>query len=289
MSFTNHHSSFKSSKDGLNIFYQFWTQPNAKRFLVVQHGFSDHSDRYEHLVNYFQNSDVNIYALDSRGHGRSEGIRGHVGDFSDYVSDLADLINIVKKEEQTNKVFLLGHSMGGVIVLQYVLDPKNRQNLHALITSAPGLRVKMSLDKEIKKAAAEFLSTVFPSVTLDADLDTNYLSHDKLLVEKYNSDPLVHGKVSFKMATTFFNIGNEIYNKVHAIDIPVYIFHGEADGIVDVEGSKELFYKLTVKNKTLKIYPGLYHETMNEIPDKRETVLRDVKEFIDSIQSPFPV
>ncbi|MCB1191940.1 MAG: lysophospholipase [Leptospiraceae bacterium] len=288
MSFTNHHSSFKSSKDGMNIFYQFWTKPYAKRFLVIQHGFSDHSDRYENLVNHLQDSDINIYALDSRGHGRSDGIRGHVDEFSDYASDLGDLINIVKKEEKTEKVFLLGHSMGGVIVLQYTLEPQNQKNLHALITSAPALRVKMSLDKEIKKTVAGFLANIFPSFIIDADLNTNYLSHDKAVVEKYNSDPLVHGKVSFKMGTTLFNIADVIYKKLSNIQIPIFITHGEADGIIDVEGSKELFYKLTAQNKTLKVYPGLYHETMNEIPEKRETVLKDIGNFIDSIQAPFP-
>lgn len=281
MSFQNKQSVFKSSKDGIKIFYQSWTKPNAKRVLVIQHGFGEHSDRYENIINKLQDDDINIYALDSRGHGRSEGIRGHVDQFQLYIDDLAELIHIAKEENNVSKVLLLGHSLGGVIVLQYVSEAYNQDNISALIVSAPALRVKMDLEKEIKKFLCEYLASLMPSMTTDANLDLNYLSRDRAVIDAYKRDPLVHGKISFQMGHNFFHLAEAIFHKAHVIKIPIIIIHGEKDGIADVDGSRELFKHLTVEDKQIKIYPSLYHELMNELPADREIVLNDLKQFID--------
>lgn len=281
--FTNNQSSFKSTRDNTHIFYQSWTKPNANRVLVIQHGFGEHSGRYKFLIDKLENSDINIYALDSRGHGNSEGKRGHVDQFQYYIDDLADLIRIAKEKEKKEKVFLLGHSLGGVISLQYTLEVNDQENLHALILSSPGLKVKMDLEKEIKKFASQYLAAILPDVTIDANLDVNYLSHDKQVIEDYKKDKLVHGKISFQMGNNLFYLSKAIYNKVKTIRIPMLIMHGDADGIADVRGSRELYKYLMFDNKTLKIYPGLYHETMNEAKPDRDKVLEDVKNYIDSI------
>lgn len=283
MSFTNKQSNFKSSLDNKNIFYQSWTKPDSKQILVFQHGFGEHSDRYTNLINTLKNESISIYALDSRGHGRSEGKRGHVDQFQQYIDDLADLIRIAKDEQKKEKVILLGHSLGGVISLQYATEGFNQDNLLGMIISSPGLKIKMDLEKEIKKFAAEFLSSFMPSVTLDANLDLNFLSHDKSVIEAYNKDPLVHGKVSFQMGKNLFHLGAALMNKARLIKVPIFMTHGDADGITDCEGSKEFFANLTTPNKELKIYPGYFHETMNEIPEYREVVLGDMKKFILSL------
>ncbi|MCC6275341.1 MAG: lysophospholipase [Leptospiraceae bacterium] len=286
MAYKNTQDFFHSSIDGTRLFYQSWqrVKPGTGRVMVFQHGFGEHSDRYGNLLNKFKNSDVNFYALDSRGHGRSDGKRGHVDQFQLYIDDLSDLIKMVKEKEGVQKIFLLGHSLGGVIVLQYAVQGVNQESLHALLVCSPALKVKMNLDKQIKKKAAGFLAKFFPAVTLDANLDLKYISHDQATIDAYKADPLVHGKVSFQMATNLFHLSRSIREKAGIIKVPVYLIHGSDDGIIDVEGSKELYQHLVYKNKQFKIYQGLYHELMNETPEEREKVLTDLKGFVDSIQ-----
>lgn len=283
MNFQNKQAKFQSSVDGLNIFFQSWTKPNAEKVLVIQHGFGEHSNRYENLLNALQNEPVNVYALDARGHGRSEGKRGHVDQFQRYIDDLADLIRIAKQEQNIQKVILLGHSLGGVIALQYATEAFNQDNLLGLIISSPGLKVKMDLEKEIKKLLAEILSNIIPDMTLDANLNLKYLTHDQSVIDAYKKDPLVHGKISFQMGKNLFHINSIMKNKAHLIQVPILMIHGDADGIADVEGTKEFFYNLTCEKKELKIYKGLYHELMNELPADREKVLNDIIEFIHNL------
>lgn len=283
MTYSNRQSSFQSSIDGLNIFFQSWTKPNPEKVIVIQHGFGEHSDRYGNFLKAIENEPYSVYALDSRGHGRSDGKRGHVDQFQRYIDDLADLIRIAKHEESVSKVILLGHSLGGVIALQYATEGFNQDNLLGLIISSPALQVKMDLEKEIKKFAAEILSSIMPAVTLDANLDLKFLSHDESVIEAYKKDPLVHGKISFQMGKNLFHLAAVMNQKAHLIQVPILMIHGEADGIADVEGSKNFFKNLTTSKKELKIYSGLYHELMNELPPDREKVLKDILDFIKGL------
>lgn len=283
MGYTNKQSSFKASRDNIKIFYQSWTKPNAKRLLVIQHGFGEHSDRYQNIIEKLKDSDFSIYALDARGHGRSDGIRGHVPEFQYYIDDLSDLVHIALEEEKQEKFFLLGHSLGGVIVLQYAMELHNQDKMHGLLVCSPGLKVKFDLEKLIKRELAKILAKFIPEFVVDANIDLNLLSHDKTVAEVYKKDPLTHGKISFQMANHLFHLSYAIYEKASMIHIPVLMIHGEEDGIAEARGSIELNESLTTSKKFLKLYPGLYHELMNELPESRNIVLEDIKKFMDSI------
>jgi acylglycerol lipase len=280
MSFSNRQSNFQSSIDGTNIFFQSWTKPNPEKVIVIQHGFGEHSDRYGNLLEALKDQPYSIYALDSRGHGRSDGKRGHVDQFQRYIDDLADLIRIAKQEQSAPKVILLGHSLGGVISLQYAMEGFNQDNLQGLIISSPALQVKMDLEKQVKKMAAEFLSAFMPATTLDANLDVKFLTHDETVIEAYKNDPLVHGKISFQMGRNLFHLAAVMNNKAHLIQIPILMIHGDQDGIADVEGSRDFFRNLNTSKKDIKIYPGLFHELLNELPEYRAQVLTDLAQFI---------
>lgn len=282
-SFTHQENSFHATRDGTHIYYQSWTKPDAKRLLVIQHGFGEHSGRYGNLIEKLHEESVSIYALDSRGHGNSQGKRGHVDQFQYYIDDLADLIHIAREREQKEKVILIGHSLGGVISLQYTLELNNQDYMHGLIVSSPGLKVKMDLDKEVKKIASEYLAMFLPDFTIDANLDLKFLTRDPSVIEDYKRDKLTHGKISFQMAKNLFHLSRAIYHKVHNIRIPTLLIHGEADGIADVRGSRELYAKMSGDNKTFHSYPGLYHELMNELPKDREKVLNDIMDFFHSL------
>lgn len=280
MPYNHSENEFQSSKDNFKIFYQKWIPASYDRVMVVQHGFGEHSGRYMNLVNALDGQGIAIYALDSRGHGRTGGKRGHVDQFQQFVDDLADLIQLAKKETSKSKIYLLGHSLGGVIVLQYSLQGTNQENLHALVVSSGGLMIRMDPEKHVKLTFAKLLASLTPATTVNANLDLKFLSHDQSVIDAYVKDPLVHGMMSFQMAVNTVRLGALIYEKASHLQIPIYIIHGSGDGIVNPEGSKKLFNMLTCPDKTLKIYDGLYHETFNELPADREKVLGELREWL---------
>lgn len=271
----------QSSKDDFPVFYQKWTPPQVRRVLVIQHGFGEHSGRYNNILKFFEGTGTAFYALDARGHGKTGGKRGHVDQFQMYVDDLADLVAIARRENMNDQVYLLGHSLGGVIVLQYALQGTNQTNLEALIVSSPGLIIEMDAGKQVKKTLATLFASIVPDATLDANLDLKFLSHDQAVIDAYKNDPLVHGKISFQMGSNLFSIGKSILEKAGHLTIPVYVFQGTGDKIVSPESSKQLFASLTTSDKTLKLYDGLYHETMNESEPDRNRVLGDLKEWFE--------
>ena len=274
--------TFRSSKDDFQIYWHAWlpAKGRTKRVLVVQHGFGEHCGRYQNVVQEFDRTETAIFALDSRGHGKTGGKRGHVDQFQLYVDDLADLIRLAREKTGFEKVILLGHSLGGVIALQYALEGTNESNLVALIVSAPAVEVQMDFEKRVKKFIGQALANFSPATTVDANLDLSFLSHDQSVIEAYRNDPLVHGKISFQMGKNMFSVGESIYQKVNHLTIPVYIFHGAADQIAAPRGSEKVFSLLTTGRKKLHIYDGLYHETMNELSPHKEEVLHDLREWI---------
>lgn len=251
--------------------------------MIVHHGFGEHSGRYANLLRFFGKSDINFYSFDMRGHGRSEGRRGHADSFDQYVRDLSDFASEVLKREQKDRFFLLGHSLGGAVALRYSQEGINQDNILGLILSAPALMVRMDFKKQLKKIAAGFLSKISPSTIVDAELDLQFLSHDPDVIEAYRQDPLVHGKVSLRMGSELLEIGPKLIKKAGVLRCPVLILHGQEDGIVDVNGSAELYKNLIYRNKRIKIYPGLYHELMNEYPEHREVVFQDIQAFLETL------
>lgn len=275
-------SFFNASNDGLRIYYQWYIPEKTERIIVIQHGFGEHSGRYENLVRHFSGSNTAFYMLDSRGHGHSEGARGHVNEFTQYREDLADFINIVQQKSGGQKIILLGHSLGGVVVADYAVS-QGQSDLQALIFSSAAFQPVLDIEKSIKKTVGEVLSIFAPAVTVDAGLDAAHISHDKNEVRRYINDPLVHSKISLKMGTAFFKSGEELLKEVHKITVPVYMMHGSGDMIAESNGTERAFQAVSSKKKNLKIYDGLYHEMMNEKLPEREKVLDELKDWVMSL------
>ncbi len=280
--FTEHTSFFSSSIDNEKIFYRKHIPSDEKvqRVVIYQHGFGEHSGRYNNLVQTMAGSGTALYGIDSRGHGRSPGIRGHVEDFDWYCRDFGQLVGLALEETNLKQAIVLGHSMGGVIVLKYALAGENQKRIAGLISSSTGFSPVLDFEKTVKKTAASILSAFLPGLVLDANLDVNLLSHDPQVIADYQSDPLVHGKISLKMGDTFFSSGTELLRRAHLLTVPLLVIHGTADGITDAKSSREFYERAASKDKTLKLYEGLYHETMNEASPDRERVLADIKDWI---------
>ncbi len=270
-----------TTADPVQLFWQKW-MPSAeiKRVLVFQHGIGEHAGRYQYLLDAFANTQTAFYALDARGHGRSPGRRGYLTRFERFADDLGDLSQVARAENNGQAVFLLGHSLGGAIALDFALRPGNQEHLRGLILSSALIELPRSTSNRILRTAAGVLAPLLPGVVLDTQLRIGNLSHDAEAVATYRVDPLVHRKASVRMGFTLYNLSQGFYERANQLTIPVYLFHGTADCITAPEGSKKFFERLTTDDKTLNLYEGLYHETMNEVPTDREKVLADLREWV---------
>lgn len=257
------------------LYYESVSPKNPRAVLILVHGLNEHIGRYEHVVDFFKQH-YTVYLFDQRGHGQSDGIRSHVDSFDEYVEDLSEFVKLVHKKEGKKKIFLLGHSMGGQIVVNY-LARHPEAPLAGFITSSANLRVKIKVHP-LKKIAGLKLARYFPKYMLNNEIDPGLISRDKKVVEKYKVDPMVSKKVSVRLIAEMFANQQDLIPKADKIQLPGFLMHGGEDGISDKNGTVDFYERLAAKDKTLKVYEGMYHEIFNEIG--YESVLKDVDAWI---------
>jgi len=253
--------NFKGHKD-FNIYYQSWLpEGNAKAILLIAHGFAEHSGRYGNVVNHFVPKGYAIYALDHRGHGRSDGPRVQVDHFTDYIKDLKTFFDIVRKENPVKKIFLIGHSMGSAISLVYVL--RYQHELAGLVTSGGGINRPGEPPPPPRPA--------------NQPLDTAFLSRDPAVIQAYVNDPLVYrGPIPQNSAVT--SMRSTIQDQVPQIKLPILIMAG--DGGTDGARSQVLYELVGSQDKAIKRYAGLLHEIFNE--PEHPIVLADMEKWLEA-------
>ena len=262
--------------DGLSLHSLCVENKNPKAILLVVHGLNEHSGRYQHVFDYFKN-DYQIYSYDHRGHGLSEGHKSHVDHFLDYVDDLKSVVKAIKKKHPHQKLIVLAHSMGGQITLNYVGRNQNHP-VDLLITSSPNISAVVAF-KSLTRAVGGFFAKKFPKHQLKRGGSLPYLTHDKDMLEAHKSDSLIQHQMSLSLGKEILENQDVIMELAHTIKIPTLMLHAGDDKICDPKGS-ELFYKdLASHDKALKIYPGMYHEILNEVD--RAQVMQDIKDWLD--------
>lgn len=269
--------TFKGRKN-LDLYYQAWLpDKDVNAVLLLVHGLAEHIGRYKNVVDYFGPRSYAIYGFDLRGHGKSRGTRGYVERFSYYLDDLKTFFDKVRDENKGRKIFLMGHSMGGLIATAYAVE--HQDNLAGLIVSAPLLQVGSSISP-VTVAAAKVLAVILPKMGV-AVLDASTISKDKAVVDAYVNDPLVYrGKTTARLGIEFLNIQNKLPEQLNKITLPILIMYGCEDKLVNPEGSKMLYEKVSSKDKTIKGYEGLYHEIFNE--PEHEMVMKDVETWLSA-------
>lgn len=256
---------------GLRIFWQAWLPDATPRAVVVlAHGASEHSDRYRHVASRLVADGYAVYAIEHRGHGRSDGPRALIDRIGNAVSDLDDLVVLAGGENPGGPVFLLGHSMGGAIAVSYALAHQNR--LHGLVLSAPLAAVEAAPPP--MRVAARVLSTLIPKLPL-FPIDPSLISRDPAVVDEYRQDPLVHhGKLPVRTVAELASAIDSFPRRVPAITVPALIMYGTADRLCPPAGSLMLSERIGSQDKVLKSYEGLYHEIFNE--PEQDQVLNDL-------------
>jgi alpha-beta hydrolase superfamily lysophospholipase len=262
--------------DGLELYCQAWRPEAAPRaVLAVTHGFGEHSGRYKNVVDHFVPRGYAVYGFDLRGHGRSPGKRGFIRSWSDYRGDTAAFLKMVAEKEPRRPLFLYGHSLGGLIVLDYVLHTP--EGLKGVIASGPSLGAPGI--SPFLLAVSRILSVILPSFAMDTKLDATTISRDPLVVKAYKEDPLVHS-----MGTA--RLGGEmnatvLWTQAHAQDIrlPLLIVQGAEDRLAPAPDSRRFFDHVTYADKERIEYPGGFHEPHNDIEHPK--VMADIERWVE--------
>lgn len=269
--------TFKSVRDA-DLYYQAWLPDGeVKAVILIVHGLGEHSGRYANLAARLAPLGYAFYGLDHLGHGKSDGEREVVQHFEDYTAPLASYTMRVKCWQPDRPIFLLGHSMGGLIACHYLLD--RQADFRGAIISAPAIKVGENITP-LTITMSKLLSVIAPKAGVLA-LDASLISRDPQVVRAYAEDPLVfHGKTPARLGAEMLKAMMRVSAEVGAISLPLFIIQGSEDKLVAPAGAQMLYDRCGSADKTFKVYEGLYHEVHNE--PERETMFRDLEAWLEA-------
>jgi len=250
------------SKDDLKLFGIKYNVDNPVAVVCLVHGMGEHCERYHHLAKFFASHNIATIMYDLRGHGKSEGSRGHTPSYAMLMYDIEKLIG--KKDEYYGSkipTFMYGHSFGGNIVSNYVLA-YNPKIVGSIITSSL-FKVAFKAP-EWKTSLGKIMNKIYGAYTDDSGLDPIHLSKIEEEVEKYKADPLVHGKVSARMFVEFSDAGIWAIENAQKLKTPMLVMHGDSDKITDINAS-ESFAKNAGSLASFKSWEGGFHELQNDL------------------------
>jgi alpha-beta hydrolase superfamily lysophospholipase len=262
--------------DGLRLETSFWDPPQHTRaVVVVVHGLGDHRGRYHHLAERLTAHGYATASYDQRGFGRSEGPRAYVASFGLYGEDLGRFLELVRGRHAKVPLFLLGQSMGGLIVADFALQHPGAAR--GLILCSPAIMTEVAA---LLQRMSAFAGRVLPRVPTVA-LDLSQLSRDPEVVRAAREDPHYYGgRIPARTGAEMIAAMHRVQDKAATLSMPLLILHGSADKITAPAGSKLLYERASSTDKTLRIYDGLYHETFNE-PEQAQ-VFEDVIAWLDT-------
>ena len=249
------------SADGTKLAYRAWLKPGADTTFAVVHGLGEHSGRYQRFAEGMAKHGMSTYALDLRGHGESDGQRGHVDTWSQWTDDVAAFVSHVEHLVGA-EVVPLGHSFGGAALLSTVLAGK-LPNSKRFVVSSPALKLRLQAPAW-KVAVAPFASKIVPRLAMDNEVDPAAVSRIPEVVAAYRSDPLVHRRISSRMYTEWQKATEDILGRAAQIKVPFLILAGTADPLIDPEGSRRL-HELAPSVSELDLLEGRYHEPFNDL------------------------
>jgi alpha-beta hydrolase superfamily lysophospholipase len=261
---------------GLELCARSWepaTPPAAA--VVLVHGVGEHCGRYGNLVDPLAENGYAVYSYDQRGHGVSPGARVHIDRWAQYRDDLEAYLAVVRERVGDVPVVLYGHSMGSLVVLDYVIERPD--GLGGAIVSGVALR-PVGVASPALIALARVMSRVVPRFGVDLGIPPTSLSRDPKAIEASVADPYLTSRATARWGTESLAAVERVKRRMGEIELPVLVLHGEADPLNDAEGARELFDAVASSDKTLRIYPDVLHEPHNDLG--YEQVAADVAEWL---------
>lgn len=273
-----HKEGYMKGVRDTDIYYQYWMpEGEPKAILLVVHGLAEHSGRYMNVVNHLVPSGYAVYGIDHIGHGKSAGERVYVKRFQDYTETLKIYFDMIRDWQPKKSIFLIGHSMGGLISTAYLLE--HQDELSGAVLSGPGVKVPDNISQAVI-FVGNMLSILMPKVGV-IQLDANGVSRDPAVVDAYVNDPLVYtGKTTARLGAELLKTMQRVTKQAAGIRLPIMILQGSDDKLVDPSGAQLLYDLVGSEDKTIKIYDGFYHEVFNE--PGHEQVLNDVETWLEA-------
>ena len=265
--------------DGVKLFARVWEVENARAAVCIAHGLGEHGERHEKYAEFFNAHGITVYCHDHRGHGRNvkkKSDRG-IARMRDLERDMVTMIDHAKKETGL-PVFLLGHSLGGLIGLFTTLNAK--PDVAGSIITSPWIKLVGGPPKALFDVVSA-MAGLLNRVAISNGLSASDLSHDKAVCEAYRHDPLNHEKIGLGLAGDAHRTAQWVLDNPDKLTVPLLLVHGAADKICDVNGSREF----AAKNKAVRYveFPEAFHEIHNEPQDAQklfETELHFIEEIL---------
>ncbi len=272
----SHSEGTITGADGMALYLQAWVPTQPRAVVALVHGLGEHSGRYGNLIGVLNQRGYAVYACDHRGHGRSPGQRGYINSWEDFRAGVRALVAHAGAAQPGVPVFLIGHSLGGLIVLEYVL--RETPTLRGMIASAPAL--SNAGVSPVLVFMSRLLSRIAPTLSLKTGLPVTGISRDPVVQQAYLSDPLNMHVGTPRLATESFTAID--WTNAHAADLqlPLLIIHGEADPIVPPASSARFFDATGSADKQRFSYPNVVHESHNDLGWEQRVV--DVVDWLDA-------
>jgi len=285
--------SFKSKHSWKIAARFFRTTKESRGTIVGSHGYSEHSGRYKRFAEFLTANAFDFAMLDLPGHGLSDGRRSNIDCFDDYIICFSDFYDQVKKLGAQTPFHGFGHSLGGLVLIRFAQTQLKNRSLDSLILSSPLLGLSRQAfhgigalaQNEIGRMALLVFSSIMPNIRLPnkKDLGGTTLTHDLSIYKERASDPLIKPTVTFNWTREFLKARRAAFREVDRLSLPVGMFQAGDDRVVSTDQAFDFFSRLSHPQNCRVVYPGLFHEILNEKLEDRNKVMRDMLDFISSI------
>jgi len=272
---------FEGFEEG-KMFYQYWLPDSGviKVYLIAIHGWATHSDRIAVPAKYFTEKGFAVYSFDLRGHWRNAGeLKGYIVSMKHIQKDLELFYNIVAEDAKDKNIFLMGHSLGGLVVIKYALE---HPELLGIMISSPwlGLAVKLSFGKKVAKAISPLMAKLAPKFQIENPIIQEDMTSDPEILKEHIEDP---EKIGSMVTKTFVEINKTIKNvfkNVKNLNVSCLIMQAGDERLVSREKTEAFYEKIDFEDKKFILYEDFLHELWNE--KERVKVYKDMEEWLNN-------
>jgi acylglycerol lipase len=252
-----------------------WRAAAPRAVVVIVHGVNSHSGQYLWSGERLAAAGFSVFAYDHRGRGKSEGSRFYIDGIADYTEDLGTMISLAKSREPGLKVFVLGHSAGGVVSCTWALD--HQSEIAGFICESFAYRVPAPA---AVLAIVRFLGKVAPKLPV-LKLKMKDFTRDPQALAALEADPLTMNEAQpARTVAALLDATDRMTREFDTLKLPLFILHGTLDKATVPSGSQFFYDSAGAKDKTLKLYEGHFHDLLNDIG--KDQVLADIVAWIDA-------
>jgi acylglycerol lipase len=251
----------------------------SKTVLVIHHGLGEHIGRYQSLADHLVDVPIHLFGYDAVGHGESGGKRGDAAGFEGLASDLRHMIGVILEASGAENVILFGHSMGAAVVAHCLATATAHPAVRGVILSAPPVEIHRTTLINFKITLGRVLARVAPRVTLSNEIDHTNISSVSSERDRYARDPLVHDRISLRLAASLIDEAGALPERVESVSLPLFLYQGVDDGVVQIRGTRRLAETWGGEVKCVE-FDGARHETHHETPEIVDQLIGEMRNWL---------